>query len=146
MLNRNVFRTAMIAIILCYITGCASSPPAAAPSSSAAVSTPKPTLRQFTHADAQTAMAYATAHGHPERAAVIQAWEGVLTAKEAQGAACKAAIAAAVPAPPPAGSTVGVLTLGEIAAEAIGTGIPANVQITCEDIVVPLGMLPLPKL
>lgn len=135
-------------VALCMmLAACASSPKPDAPAGAApAAAAPKQTLQQFTHADAQTAAAYAIAHGHPERAAVIQAWESVLTAIEAQGAACKAAIAAAKPTLPPTGSTVGLLTLGEIAAETIGQGIPANLQITCEPIVVPLGLLPIPKL
>lgn len=87
-------------------------------------------LAKLAHADLLSAAAYATSNGYPARAAVYTAIDQQLTA-------CEAAITAAAPKQPPAGSTVGAFTLFEIAAEAVGTGIPAAVRINCGAITLP---------
>jgi len=86
-------------------------------------------LVKFAHADLQTAAAYATANGYPDRGAVYTAIDTQLTA-------CENAISAVVPPAPPSG-TVGVFTAYEVAAEAIGQGLPAAVRIHCGVIVLP---------
>lgn len=87
-------------------------------------------LSKFTHADLQNASAIAKANGYPARAAV---W----SAMDLQLSACEAAIAAAAPKLPPAGSTTGAATLLELGAEAVGQGIPAAVTINCGAIALP---------
>lgn len=137
-------------VLLCLIlAACASTP--SSPPAGAAVSTPTSTasaplsLKTLTHADLQAAAAYATAHGYPSRAAMYTAIETQLTAAENQIQACKAAIAAALPTSPTV-APPGAFTALEMAAEAVGQGIPASIRITCEPIVVPSGLIPLPKL
>lgn len=91
-------------------------------------------LAKVTHADLQAAAAYADAHGYPARAAV---W----TAIDAQLTACNEAIGRAVAAQ--GGTQVkGLATAFEIAAEANGTGIPADVRLNCA----PLPLIRFPAL
>lgn len=87
-------------------------------------------LAKFTHADLTTAATYATTNGYPARAAVY-------TALDVQLTACETALAAAAPKAPPAGGTVGAFTAFEVAAEAVGQGIPANVRMNCSAITLP---------
>jgi hypothetical protein len=96
-----------------------------------AQSSPSPgPIAKLTHADLQTAAAYATANGFPARAAVYTALDTQLTA-------CENAIAAAGPKAVPAGSTVGIFTAFEVAAETVATGIPASVRVNCSAITIP---------
>ena len=87
-------------------------------------------LAKFTHADLKSAAAYAAVNGYPARAAVYLAIEQQLTA-------CEQAMAAAIPHAPAPGATVGVFTAFEIAAEAVGQGIPPAVKINCGAITLP---------
>lgn len=138
----------LISILLAgiFLAGCASTPPAATSNTAAPAPAPTTSLKTLTHADLQAASKYAIDHGFPARAAMWQAIEAQLTAAENQIAACKAAIEAALPKPSASGGPVGVFTLVEIGAEAVGQGVPANVRINCEPIVIPTGLLPVPKL
>lgn len=86
-------------------------------------------LAKFTHADLQTAAAYATGNGYPARAAVYTALDTQLTA-------CETALAAAAPKATPSG-TVGVFTAFEVGAEAVGQGVPASVRINCSAVTLP---------
>jgi hypothetical protein len=86
-------------------------------------------IAKFTHADLLGAAAYANGNGYPARA-------NVYTAIEAQLTACEQAIGAAAPKAPAPGS-VGVFTAYEVAAEAVGQGVPSNVRINCGAIVLP---------
>jgi hypothetical protein len=104
--------------------------PAAVSAKSAGFDLGKLPIAKFTHADLLGAAAYANGNGYPARAAVYTAIEQQLTA-------CEQAIDAALPRLPPAGTGVGVFTAYEIAAEAVGSGIPAAVKINCGAIVLP---------
>lgn len=108
----------------------------------------KSKLSVASHAGNKAAAAYATAHGHPERAAWWMAIDGLLTANEQQANACAAAIAAALPKHADAAPADMSPELAlEMAAEAVGnfSGIPASVKITCEPLPIPPMPL-LPKL
>lgn len=136
--------------IVALLTACASAPPSSpvapgAENAKPVAAAPAQTLKQFTHADLLAAAKYAEDHGFPARAGMWKAIEYQLTAAENQVAACKAAIAASVPSRQLDG-TVGLATLIEMGAEAVATGIPASVKANCEPIVLPAGLLPLPKL
>lgn len=142
-------------VALCFISllaGCASTPqssstaPAQSATAPAVGAVGTTSLKTLTHADLQAAAKYATDHAYPARAAMWQALEAQLTAAENQVAACRAAIDAAMPKPSKSGEVVGMFTLVEIAAEAVGQGVPASVKINCEPIVIPTGLLPVPKL
>lgn len=123
-------RSLAIAAALC-MTGCAvAQTPAAQTASAAGFDLSKLPLSKFAHADLQNAAAIAAANGFPARAAV---W----TAMDSQLKACEAAISAAVPKLPPAGSTTGAATLLELGAEGVGQGIPANVMLNCSAITLP---------
>lgn len=135
-------RTIVLLTVLA-LTGCASAPKATEAQPSAAA--PAPSLKTFTHADLQAAAKYATDHGYPARAAMWSAIEAQLTAAENQVTACRAAIEASLPKPSIDG-IVGVAMLTEIGAEAVAQGIPASVKANCEPIVMPIGLLPLPRL
>jgi hypothetical protein len=97
---------------------------------------PQSKVAQFTHKDLTAAAAYATSNGYPARA-------GVYSAIDAQLTACEEALAAASPktAPPDAG----VFTAFEVAAEAVGAGVPNNVKLNCEPVTIPSGVLGLIK-
>ena len=107
----------------------------------------KTKLSVATHAGNKAAAAYATANGHPERAAWWNAIDGLLSANEQQANACAAAIAAALPKAPTLPTDMAPELALEMAAEAVGnfTGIPASVRITCEALPIPI-MPVLPKL
>jgi len=92
-------------------------------------------LSQFTHADLQNAAAIATANGFPARAAVWTANEQLLTMWERQIDACNQAILAMKPTSP--AGTVGLATATELAAEAVGSGIPPAVKLNCEPLPIP---------
>ena len=111
----------------------------------AACATPIETtkLSQFTHADLQNAAAIATANGYPARAAVWTSNDQLLTAWEKQIDACNQALLAAKPKSP--SGTVGLATATELAAEGIGTGIPASVKLNCEPLPLP-GVPVFPKI
>ena len=85
-------------------------------------------ISKFTHDDLQSAAAYADGNGYPARAAVYRAIDTQLTA-------CEAAIRAAAPKTQATGR--GLFTAYEVAAEAVGQGIPAAVRINCGAIVLP---------
>lgn len=118
----NTVRSTLLAAAaaLLLLGGCASDQLKATASS--------PTLASFTHDDLLSAAAYASANGYPARAAVY-------TAIDAQLTACEAALAAARPAGKPTGA--GLFTAFEVAAEAVGTGIPAAVRINCSAVTLP---------
>lgn len=102
-------------------------------------------LKQLTHADLQAAAAYADKNGYPARAAMWTALEAQLTAAEAQVKACADAIRAALPTgglQAPAGAFTAI----EMAAEAVGQGVPASVRINCAPIPLPAHLLPVPGL
>lgn len=153
MYMRTRFRFVTAMAIALLLSACASAPPASAPPApgatvvgvSAPAATPLAKLKQLTHDDLKAAAAYATAHGYPARAAMWTAIETQLTAAEGQVAACKAAIEAALPKPS-ADGVVGLATLTEIGAEAVAQGVSAAVKANCEPIVVPSGLIPLPRL
>lgn len=93
-------------------------------------------LPKFTHADLLNAASIASKNGFQGRADFWTANDHMLTE-------CENAISAAIPKLPAAGQTVGAATLIELGAEAVGTaGIPANVKIKCEPIVLPSGLFP----
>jgi len=100
-------------------------------------------VSKFTHADLQNAAAIATANGFPARAAVWTANDQLLSAWEKQIDACNQAILGMKP--PTTGGTVGVATATELAAEAVGSGIPPAVKLNCEPLPVP-NMLVFPKI
>lgn len=146
-----IITIAPVLAVTMLLAACASPPHLSAPSATAPSSAASPaapaapsSLKTLTHEDLQAAAAYATAHGYPARAAMWQAIETQLTAAENLVAACKAAIAGALPAPSTAGP-VGVFTLVEVGAEAVAQGVPASVKANCEPIVVPTGLLPIPR-
>lgn len=118
-------RTLAAGVLLCLSAGCAVAQP-----TSGGLDLSKLPLSKFTHADIQSAAAYATSNGYTARAAVYAALDMQLTA-------CEAAIAAAAPKAPPAGTTVGAFTLFEIGAEAVAQGIPAAVKVNCGAITLP---------
>lgn len=92
-------------------------------------------ISQFTHADLQNAARIAAANGYPARAAVWTANDQLLSAWEKQIDACNQAILAAKPSAP--SGTIGVATAAEIAAEAVGQGVPATVKLNCEPLPIP---------
>lgn len=108
----------------------APAPTAAALATQAGFDLQKLPLVKFGHADVQTAAAYATANGYPARAAF---WLAV----DQQVTACEDALAAAAPRAPAAGGTIGLATAFEVAAEAVGTGIPPKVTVNCSLITLP---------
>lgn len=120
-LTKLLFAAALCATCGAFMPGCASAQ-SATPSTGLDLS--KLPLTKLTHADLQSAAAYATGNGYPARAAVYTAIDTQLTA-------CEAAIAAAAPKVPPAGTPVGAFTLFEIAAEAVATAVPATVRVNC---------------
>lgn len=132
-------------LAVCLVPACAS---VQAPSTSPALSSPSQAqapakidlstlpLAQFAHADLQSAAAYAMANGHPERSAVWLAIDGQVTA-------CQKALSTLQPTLPT--GTVGAFTAFEMAAEAVGTGIPAGVKLACEPVTLP-SVFSLPKL
>jgi hypothetical protein len=137
-----------IVVLLCalMLTACANVPAQAPDAAAASTAAPAPpqTLKTFTHADLQNAAKYATDRGYLARAAMWQAIEQILTAAENQVAACKAAIQANLPKP--VDGTIGLAMLTEMGAEAVAQGVPAQVKANCEPIVIPSGLLPLPRL
>jgi hypothetical protein len=111
-----------IALAACLaISGCATAPNLAASKGA-----------QFAHADLQNAAAIATKNGYPARAAV---WLAIDT----QLMACENALSAAAPVAP--SGTIGLASGLEVAAEGVGTGIPAAVQLNCAAIPIPSGFL-----
>lgn len=90
-------------------------------------------LSKFTHADIKNAADYATSNGYPARAAV---WNAI----DAQLTACEGAINTLMPKLPSSGSTVGLATGFEIAAEGVGTGIPTAVKLNCSAVQLPGGL------
>jgi len=93
---------------------------------------PTSKIATFTHADLQNAASIATKGGFPARA-------GVYSAVDAQLTACENAIATLIP--PVISGTVGVFSAGEVAAEAVSSGIPAAVKANCEAIPIPSTLL-----
>lgn len=87
-------------------------------------------LAKFTHADLQTAAAYATANGDAAGAAHFKARDEQLTA-------CEKALADAVPKPLPADSTVGLATLYEMGRIKLASGIPPAVKLNCAPVALP---------
>lgn len=111
----------LFVLVAFLLAGCATAPNIAG--------TP---LARFAHADLQTAAAIATKNGFPARAAVWAAIDGQLTA-------CENALSAA--APVATAGTVGLAAGLELAAEGVGTGVPAAVQLNCAAIPIPTGFL-----
>src|SRR6478609_3232431 len=115
----------ILAVLVFFTSGCASTPE-------------QMKLHDFAHADILNAAKIADANGFPARAGVWRSFDTLLTAAEAQVAACKAALAGLAPKQIEGD---GVFTLIELGAEKVGGGIPASVKITCEPIVIPTGLL-----
>lgn len=114
-----------VALLSFLLAGCASSP-----------------IVQFTHADLQQAASIATKNGFTARAQLWNSYDQLLTAAEAQAAACKAAIIASVSSFPT--SSVGLATIAELQAELAVGGTAAAVHAACQPM--PLPALPaLPK-
>lgn len=93
---------------------------------------PTSKLATFTHADLQNAASIATKGGFPARA-------GVYSAIDTQLTACENALATLIP--PTISGTVGIFSAGEVAAEAVSSGIPATVKANCEAIPIPSTLL-----
>lgn len=155
-------RFGIIFAILALTAGCASSPPTPGPGPTQdlkpAVSTPVTAPKHaaaakldsqsssFIQDDLAAAAALATANGYPARAGVYNAMAATGAAVKAQAAACKAAIDASLGNLPQTGQAVGAFTAFEMAAEAVGAGVPAAVKINCEPIPLISGPGLLPKL
>ena len=90
-------------------------------------------LAKFTHNDLQAAAFYANSNGYPARAAVYMAIDQQLTA-------CENALTASAPKALPTNG--GAFLAFEVAAEAVGSGIPAAVKINCEVVTIP-SLLPI---
>lgn len=99
-------------------------------------------LAEFTHADLVNAATLANTNGYPARGAVWTAYDQLLTAKEQQIDACKAAILAALQQKPT--GTVGLATATELAAELAASGGSPAIHANCTALPLPV-LPPLPK-
>ena len=99
-------------------------------------------LAEFTHADLANAATLANTNGYPARGAVWTAYDQLLTAKENQIDACKAAILSALQQKPT--GTVGLATTTELAAELAASGGSPAIHANCTALPLPV-LPPLPK-